>query len=38
MRSDEWDEMRQVGAGPWRGYVTDKLAHFRAHDFGAKAY
>ncbi len=38
MRTDEWDEMRRVGSGPWRGYVADKLAHYRANDFGAAFY
>ncbi len=38
MRTDEWDEMRKVGSGPWRGYVTEKLTHYRANDFGAAHY
>ncbi len=38
MRADEWEEMRKVGSGPWRGYVTEKLTHYRANDFGAAFY
>lgn len=37
MRPEEWDEMHRVGAGPWRGYITEKLAHYRANDIGAKS-
>ena len=38
MRADEWDEMRKVGSGPWRGHVTEKLDHYRANDLGASFY
>ncbi len=36
MRDDEWTEMRQVGSGPWRGHIGEKLQHYRATDFGAQ--
>lgn len=38
MRADEWDEMRKVGSGPWRGHIAEKLDDFRANDPGARAY